>query len=51
MDSDDIMPTEKLKSMSQELLSYGPGHVSIGIVKYFSSMELVMATIIGELGE
>ena len=33
MDSDDIMPTEKLKSMSQELLSYGPGHVSIGIVK------------------
>ena len=37
MDSDDIMPTEKLKSMSQELLSYGPGHVSIGIVKYFSN--------------
>ena len=36
MDSDDIMPTEKLKSMSQELINHGRGYVSIGIVKYFS---------------
>lgn len=38
MDSDDIMPSNKLKSMSDELLDHGIGHVSTGIVKYFSNL-------------
>ncbi|PCE63841.1 glycosyltransferase [Sediminicola luteus] len=36
MDSDDIMKPEKLAYMTQALVQSGPGHVSVGQVKYFS---------------
>lgn len=37
MDSDDIMAPEKLASLKHILLKNGPGHISTGMVKYFSN--------------
>lgn len=36
MDSDDIMATQKLEVMSDALIASGPGHIALGLVKYFS---------------
>lgn len=36
MDSDDIMPPNKLEIMANALLDKGKGHVALGLVKYFS---------------
>ncbi|TJY33948.1 glycosyltransferase family 2 protein [Pontimicrobium aquaticum] len=36
MDSDDIMPTNKLEIMAKSLIDSGNGHVALGLVKYFS---------------
>lgn len=36
MDSDDIMPNDKLEHMINNLLKHGKGHVATGLVKYFS---------------
>jgi glycosyltransferase involved in cell wall biosynthesis len=36
MDSDDIMTTNKLEQMQQNLQIYGVGHLALGQVKYFS---------------
>jgi glycosyltransferase involved in cell wall biosynthesis len=36
MDSDDIMPVDKLKHLSTSLLEHGPGHLATGKVRYFS---------------
>lgn len=36
MDSDDIMATERLSQMVSQLEAYGPGHIALGQVKYFS---------------
>ena len=36
MDSDDIMMTNKIEVMVQMLISNGLGHISLGLVKYFS---------------
>ncbi|WP_299886501.1 glycosyltransferase family 2 protein [uncultured Lacinutrix sp.] len=36
MDSDDIMPVDKLKILSNNLLKYGKRHVATGLVSYFS---------------
>lgn len=36
MDSDDIMNTNKIASMVQDLKNKGPGHIALGLVKYFS---------------
>lgn len=36
MDSDDIMPADKLKIMKSELLKLGNGYLATGLVKYFS---------------
>lgn len=36
MDSDDIMTPDKLEIMSKALINHGPGHVALGLVKYFS---------------
>lgn len=38
MDSDDIMATEKLQCMLNDLLSNGKKHVALGLVKYFSDV-------------
>jgi glycosyltransferase involved in cell wall biosynthesis len=38
MDSDDIMSSNKLEVLSNNLLKYGKKHVAIGLVKYFSEM-------------
>ncbi|MBJ6369032.1 glycosyltransferase family 2 protein [Snuella sedimenti] len=35
MDSDDIMPPNKLEVLATNLLNYGKQHVAIGLVKYF----------------
>jgi len=40
MDSDDIMSLDKLEVMKTNLLKSGRGHVSIGLVNYFSENEL-----------
>jgi len=37
MDSDDIMPTDKLKILANNLAQNGKKHVATGLVKYFSS--------------
>ncbi|WP_452224731.1 glycosyltransferase family 2 protein [Lacinutrix chionoecetis] len=37
MDSDDIMPNNKLKSLLDNLLQYGKNHVATGLVRYFSA--------------
>lgn len=36
MDSDDIMPKQKLEVLANNLIKYGKGYVSVGMVKYFS---------------
>lgn len=36
MDSDDIMQKDKLKHMSNDLITLGKGHIALGLVKYFS---------------
>ena len=36
MDSDDIMPGNRLKAMAENLVCHGPGHLALGKVKYFS---------------
>jgi len=36
MDSDDIMPAEKLQVLSDSLIAAGPGHLAVGQVRYFS---------------
>jgi len=36
MDSDDVMSTNKLEVLHNSLRRYGKGHVSLGLVKYFS---------------
>jgi glycosyltransferase involved in cell wall biosynthesis len=36
MDSDDVMPPNKLQHMVDSLLMAGPGHLAVGKVKYFS---------------
>lgn len=36
MDSDDVMPPNKLRHMVESLLTAGPGHLAVGKVKYFS---------------
>lgn len=40
MDSDDLMPLEKLKSLKRLLLEHGPGCIATGKVRYFSDEEL-----------
>ncbi len=40
MDSDDIMSLDKLKVLKQHLLISGNGHISLGLVKYFSEKPL-----------
>jgi len=40
MDSDDIMPSEKLAILSQNLRSAGPGHLALGLVEYFAAESL-----------
>jgi glycosyltransferase involved in cell wall biosynthesis len=40
MDSDDIMLTNKISSMAEDLLNFGTGHIALGMVKYFSEKEL-----------
>ena len=40
MDADDRMTTGKLAALKKLLLYHGPGHVSTGLVKYFSDGEL-----------
>ncbi|GLR17952.1 glycosyl transferase [Portibacter lacus] len=36
MDADDIMPVDKLSSLWSEIQLLGPGHISSGMVEYFS---------------
>lgn len=36
MDSDDLMPAEKLSTLAQLLTQYGKGYISTGLVRYFS---------------
>jgi len=40
MDSDDMMSLNKLELMKTNLLKSGSGHISLGLVKYFSEKEL-----------
>lgn len=40
MDADDIMATHKLESLYNELEKAGPGHLSTGLVAYFSDQPL-----------
>lgn len=37
MDSDDIMHADKLQIMNFQLQEHGKGHISLGLVKYFSA--------------
>lgn len=39
MDADDKMTPEKLAQLQNTLLQMGPGHISTGLVKYFSDAE------------
>ncbi len=36
MDSDDIMHTEKLSALKNDLLQHGKGHIALGLVQYVS---------------
>ena len=36
MDSDDIMMTQKLEAMHNDLKMHGKGHIALGLVEYFS---------------
>lgn len=40
MDADDLMPPNKLESLQNILLAKGAGHLSTGLVRYFSDGEL-----------
>lgn len=40
MDSDDIMPRTKLENLVQPLIKNGQGHLTTGLVKYFSDDEI-----------
>lgn len=40
MDADDIMAPQKLERMFHLLVAHGPGHLSTGLVKYFSDAQL-----------
>jgi len=40
MDADDIMTTDKIEVLHKNLNIYGPGHLAVGGVKYFSSKPL-----------
>lgn len=40
MDADDIMPHNKLKTLKDQLLKKGSGHLSTGAVQYFSAQQL-----------
>jgi glycosyltransferase involved in cell wall biosynthesis len=40
MDSDDIMPKEKLATLCHNLLESGKGHLATGLVEYFSAADL-----------
>ncbi len=40
MDADDKMHPQKLALLQQQLHTHGPGHVSTGLVKYFSEQSL-----------
>ena len=40
MDADDIMPPHKLEILKQQLIKAGPGHLSCGLVEYFSDTTL-----------
>ncbi len=40
MDSDDIMPPQKLSVLCDNLLASGKGHLATGLVRYFSEGEL-----------
>lgn len=40
MDSDDIMPPDKIKHLSHALNQHGKGHVATGLVQYFSDQDL-----------
>lgn len=40
MDADDIMATHKLETLYKSLKAAGPGHLSTGLVAYFSDHEL-----------
>ncbi len=37
MDSDDRMAQGRLQAMTRQLLEKGPGHIALGLVKYFSA--------------
>ena len=38
MDSDDVMPPQKLEVLTNNLLPHGEKHVAIGLVEYFCDM-------------
>lgn len=40
MDADDRMPVQKLEKLKANLLQLGPGHLSTGLVEYFSTDKL-----------
>ncbi len=40
MDSDDIMPPEKLRFMLEDLKFHGKKHVALGLVKYFGTHDI-----------
>jgi len=40
MDSDDIMHVDKLGVLKRNILKFGKGHISMGLVKYFSEKPL-----------
>ena len=40
MDADDLMLSEKLSTMHDQLIDYGIGHIALGKVKYFSENTL-----------
>jgi len=40
MDADDVMSEDKLSALKQNLLTFGKGHIALGLVKYFSETTL-----------
>ncbi len=40
MDSDDLMLSNKLEVLKNQLIANGPGHLSLGLVQYFSTGQL-----------
>jgi glycosyltransferase involved in cell wall biosynthesis len=41
MDADDLMPPNKLQTMTQQLVAAGLSHVAIGLVQYFSTDKML----------